>query len=100
MGDDPKSCAEVRVLPTYGYECPPCGGFLVVRPMAEATGTAACPECGRTARRTFGSPGVRTLDPDVRRALDISATSAEQPIVVSSVPGRSRRPTPITRDPR
>ena len=87
-------------MPTYGYECPPCGAFDVVRPMADATATAACPECGGVARRTFGSPGLRTLNPDVRRALDASARSAEQPSVVSTVPGRSRRPTPITRDPR
>jgi putative FmdB family regulatory protein len=87
-------------VPTYGYECLPCGGFQVVRPMAEATETASCPECGGDARRTFGSPGLRTLDPGLRRALDASASSAENPAVVSGVPGRSRRPTPVTRDPR
>src|SRR6201995_4216820 len=46
----------VWVVPTYGYECPPCGGFQVMRPMAEATAMAACPQGGREGRRTFGSP--------------------------------------------
>jgi putative FmdB family regulatory protein len=87
-------------VPTAGDECPPCGAFEVVRPMAESTATTACPACGGMARRTFGSPGLRTLNPQVRRALDASARSAEQPSLVSTVPGQTRRPTPITRDPR
>jgi putative FmdB family regulatory protein len=87
-------------MPTYGYLCSPCGGFDVVRPMADATGPAACPTCGQVARRVFGSPALRSLDPGMHRALDASARSAENPATVSSVPGRSRRATPITTDPR
>jgi hypothetical protein len=68
--------------------------------MTDAAPATACPECGRAARRVFGSPGLRSLDPGMRRALDVSARSAENPTVTSSVPGRSRRPTPVTRDPR
>lgn len=72
----------------------------MVRSMTDAVGATACPECGRVATRVFGSPGLRALDPRMRTALDASARSAESPTIAASVPGRSRRPTPITRDPR
>lgn len=71
-----------------------------MRPMAEAVVAPHCPGCGQTARRTFGSPGLRTLNPRLRRALDASAGSADNPTLVSGVPGRSPRATLITRDPR
>ena len=87
-------------MPTYGYQCSACGAFELVRPMADATEVCACPDCGQAAGRVFGSPGLRSLDPGLRRALDASARSAENPSITSSVPGRSRRATPITRDPR
>ncbi|AGB21062.1 putative regulatory protein, FmdB family [Mycobacterium sp. JS623] len=90
---------EVR-LPTYGYRCRCCGGFDLVRPMAEAATTAPCPACGETSSRVFRAPALRALDPGLRRALDADARSADAPQVVSSVPGRSRRTTPITTDPR
>jgi putative FmdB family regulatory protein len=99
-GLTPKAFAEVRVLPTYGYLCSPCGAFQVVRPMADDIGSAVCPECGQPARRVFGSPGLQSFDPGMRSALDASARSAENPRITSNVPGRSRRPTPVTRDPR
>ena len=72
----------------------------MVRPMAEASESTACPECGEEATRVFGTPGLHSLDPGMRRALDAGARSAENPAIVSSVPGRSRRATTITRDPR
>jgi hypothetical protein len=68
--------------------------------MAEAGADVSCPDCGETARRVFGTPALRALDPGLRRALDAGVRSADAPQVVSSVPGRSRRATPITTDPR
>ena len=87
-------------MPTYTYRCQRCGGFELVRPMAEAGAPAHCPDCGEAARRVFGAPALRGLDPGVRRAKDAEAGSADAPQVVNSVPGRSRRATPVTRDPR
>ncbi|MFC5952654.1 FmdB family zinc ribbon protein [Pseudonocardia lutea] len=87
-------------VPTYAFRCPHCGGFDVVRPMREAGAPARCPECGSAARRVFESPALRAGDPGVRRALEASERSADEPAVVSSVPGRSRKAIPTSRDPR
>jgi hypothetical protein len=68
--------------------------------MTEATATAPCPDCGEAAPRVFRAPALRALDPGLRRALDAGARSADEPQVVSSVPGGPHRATPITTDPR
>jgi putative FmdB family regulatory protein len=87
-------------MPTYQYRCGACGRFDLVRPMAQVAAFSPCPDCGAPARRVFGLPGVNFVDPGIRNALDASARSAESPDVVAGVPGRARRATPITRDPR
>ncbi|HEV7422686.1 MAG TPA: zinc ribbon domain-containing protein [Mycobacterium sp.] len=87
-------------MPTYGYACEPCGGFNLVRPMTEAGDPAICPSCGQSARRVFGIPALRSLNPSIRQAMDASARSADDPTVVTGVPGRSRRATRMTTDPR
>ncbi len=87
-------------MPTYDYRCSGCGEFEVRRPMAESAIPARCPGCGHPAARVFGAPALGGLDPTVRRALDAGARSAESPQVVTAVPGRSRRATPVTTDPR
>jgi putative FmdB family regulatory protein len=87
-------------VPTYAYRCPSGDDFELVRPMAEAADPASCPDCGEDARRVFGGPALRRLDPSLRRALDAGEQSADSPPVVTAVPGRSRRATPVTRDPR
>jgi putative FmdB family regulatory protein len=87
-------------MPTYGYDCARCGAFDLIRPMARAGDTALCPGCGAPARRLFGAPALRSVDPALRRALDASAASADAPPVVDRVPGRSRRATRVTTDPR
>ncbi|MCU1666976.1 MAG: putative regulatory protein FmdB family, partial [Pseudonocardia sp.] len=63
-------------MPTYGYRCPSCGSFELVRPMAEASDPACCPDCGEVARRVFGGPALRRLEPGVRRALDAEVRSS------------------------
>jgi putative FmdB family regulatory protein len=87
-------------MPTYRYRCCACGPFDLVLPMAQVTATAPCPDCGDAARRVFGLPGVAFVEPGMRSALDAGARSADSPQVVAGVPGRARRATPITTDPR
>jgi putative FmdB family regulatory protein len=87
-------------VPTYSYRCPVCGEFDLLRPMSQADPTAVCPDCGQVAGRVFGAPALRGMDARLRRALDAGERSADSPEVVTAVPGRSRRATPITRDPR
>jgi putative FmdB family regulatory protein len=87
-------------MPTYQYRCTSCGAFDLLQSMADVEASASCPDCGKSARRVFGLPGVAFVDSRVRRALDASSRSAESPQVVTDVPGRARRATPITTDPR
>ena len=87
-------------LPTYAFRCAQCGGFDLVRPMAEARATAVCPSCGEADRRVFVAPALRALDTGLRQALAAGEQSADSPQVVTSVPGRSRPTARITTDPR
>jgi len=87
-------------MQTYGYDCADCGAFDLVRPMAQAGAAAPCPDCGAPGRRLWGAPALRAVDPALRKALDASAASADAPAVVNGVPGRSRRATRVSRDPR
>ena len=87
-------------MPTYRFRCHECGAFDTVRPMSQATTPASCPDCGETATRIYGVHSVRFVEPGLRAALDASERSADAPKVTTSIPGRSRRATPITRDPR
>ena len=86
-------------MPTYGYHCLRCGGFDLVRPMAQAGEPAACPDCGEPGRRRWGAPALRGIAPALRRALDADARRADAPDVVGAPPphrGRTRHTT----DPR
>ena len=38
-------------MPTYEYECPDCGPFSDVRPMAEFDQPQPCPDCGAPIQR-------------------------------------------------
>ena len=87
-------------MPNYGYRCVSCGAFSVTRPITVTCPETNCPSCGQLAFRVFGAPGLRSTTAGLRRALDASARSADEPMVTRGVPGRPRRSTPITRDPR
>lgn len=87
-------------MPTYSFRCPDCGPFDLVRPMSQARAADTCPRCGASARRNYGAPALRAMEPGVRRAFDAAAQSADAPAVVGSVPGRSRSAFPRSSDPR
>lgn len=56
-------------MPNYDYNCPACGPFTAMRPMAEFRGPCACPACGAAAPRTIlGAPAIVGIDPNRRSA--------------------------------
>jgi putative FmdB family regulatory protein len=45
-------------MPTYDYECPDCGPFTEVRPMAEFDRPQPCPDCTQPAPRLLTAPAL------------------------------------------
>jgi putative FmdB family regulatory protein len=45
-------------MPTYEYECPDCGPFADVRPMAEFDRPQPCPDCRTMAPRLLTAPAL------------------------------------------
>ncbi len=45
-------------MPTYEYECPDCGPFSEVRPMAEFDRAQPCPDCSVPAPRLLTAPAL------------------------------------------
>ncbi|MBS0640082.1 MAG: FmdB family zinc ribbon protein [Acetobacteraceae bacterium] len=45
-------------MPTYEYECPDCGPFTDVRPMAEFEQPQPCPDCGAMAPRLLACTAI------------------------------------------
>jgi putative FmdB family regulatory protein len=87
-------------MPVYSYSCVVCGGFDLVRPMAESEAPVTCPDCGGSGRRVFGAPALRSLSTGLRNALDAQHRSADAPDVVGSLPPRTGRTQRRTTDPR
>jgi putative FmdB family regulatory protein len=80
-------------VPIYAFSCERCGGFDAWRPVAEASASLECPDCGTTARRCFTPPGVARTPAPLRAARDRDARSAHEPEVVGA-PGAGR-PLPV-----
>ena len=74
-------------MPFYAYDCPGCGEFEELRPVAEAASPASCPGCGARGRRVFSPPGLALLARPLRRALDREEASAHEPAVVTQKRG-------------
>jgi len=77
-------------MPLYAFRCAACGGFELLRPMAQAAAPAPCPTCATEARRVFTPPGLALLARPARRALDMEEKSAHEPAVATEKRGRSR----------
>jgi putative FmdB family regulatory protein len=45
-------------MPTYEYECPDCGPFTDIRPMAEFDLPQPCPDCTQPAPRLLTAPAL------------------------------------------
>jgi putative FmdB family regulatory protein len=66
-------------MPVYEFSCPSCGGFEVVRPMAEAGDPMRCPRCAGAAQRRFGVPGGRHVPAAVSAAHERNERSVHDP---------------------
>lgn len=86
-------------MTTYTYRCPDCGPFDAQHALGTAPSEQGCPHCPARARRIITAPRLSLGDGRARRLLDATAATADTPAVVTGLPGRSRKPTPITRNP-
>lgn len=68
-------------MPIYEYHCDACGEFSLLRPMAEASQPARCPECRKSAQKVFPRVNLRALTPNTRMAHETNERSAHAPHV-------------------
>lgn len=67
-------------MPIYEYDCPSCGDFTVLRPMAERDAACACPYCATpSARVILSAPGLTSMAGSQRRAHETNERSAHAP---------------------
>ena len=67
-------------MPIYEYDCPQCGDFTVLRPMAERDEPCACPYCDtQSARVILSAPGLATLPGSQRRAHETNERARHAP---------------------
>lgn len=67
-------------MPTYEYDCPSCGPFEAVRPMAEFQAPHACAGCGVPAPRVIlSAPRLAGMGSGRRAAFATNERSANAP---------------------
>ncbi len=67
-------------MPTYEYDCPSCGPFEAIRPMAEFQAPHPCAGCGDPAPRVLlSAPRLSGMDPGRRDAFATNERSAHAP---------------------
>ena len=67
-------------MPTYEYDCPRCGPFEAVRPMAEFQAPHPCAGCGGPAPRVLlSAPRLSGMDAGRRDAHATNERSANAP---------------------
>ncbi|MGN8199099.1 FmdB family zinc ribbon protein [Salinisphaera sp. RV14] len=67
-------------MPIYEFDCPDCGGFSAMRPMAESQAPGDCPHCGSASRRVIlSAPAVSRVSKATRVAHETNARSAHSP---------------------
>ncbi|QCN97080.1 zinc ribbon domain-containing protein (plasmid) [Azospirillum argentinense] len=73
-------------MPMYDYECPTCGDFTGMRPMAESGQPQPCPDCGTPSQRVIRmAPAFSGLSATVRTAHATNERSADRPKLLSEV---------------
>jgi len=75
-------------MPIYEFDCPDCGGFSAMRPMAESQAAGECPACGTTSRRVIVSaPRLSRVSRATRVAHETNERSAHSPHTSTSYGG-------------
>ncbi|WP_453984993.1 FmdB family zinc ribbon protein [Brevibacterium casei] len=87
-------------MPTYLFRCDDCGDTERAFTMAAKPDSIHCPDCQGAARSVVASPHLGVGGSPAARLIDTTERSAETPVVVSRVPGTSRRQQKVSRDPR
>lgn len=73
-------------MPMYDYECPSCGDFTDLRPMAECREPQACPVCATESPRVMRTaPAFSTVSSATRKAHGTNERSADRPALLSEV---------------
>lgn len=90
----------LRCMPTYAFACRACGNTFDQRhSMAEVPDQAECPECSQPAPRTISNPRLGIGNTTAMKLQDATRATADAPQVVTQLPGRARKPTPVSRNP-
>lgn len=67
-------------MPYYDYNCPDCGPFTEMRPMAVSGEPHACPACGTASPRAFFStPFFSGLNAATRTAIATNERAQNEP---------------------
>lgn len=73
-------------MPLYEFKCDECGLFDQLRPMAESSLPAVCPECQKDAKRIFSAPML------LSSALRLKKENPEPQLVKRSPDQEPERP--------
>lgn len=67
-------------MPTYDYDCPRCGVFAALRPIAARNAALACPSCARDAARIIvAAPVLASLSAAARGAHATNERASHEP---------------------
>ncbi|MGI4861845.1 MAG: zinc ribbon domain-containing protein [Janthinobacterium lividum] len=67
-------------MPTYDYDCPRCGVFAALRPIAARNAALACPSCALDAARIIvAAPVLASLSTAARGAHATNERAAHEP---------------------
>ncbi len=73
-------------MPMYDYECPTCGDFTEMRPMAECSLPQLCPQCETPSPRVIRvAPAFSGVSAATRAAHATNERSADRPGLLSEV---------------
>lgn len=83
-------------MPLYEFRCPEGTTLEGNYPMGSVPEDVPCPECGAPARRRISAARLSIAGGSAFGLVESTLCSAHEPEVVSSLPGRGRRPATRT----